>query len=287
MTVSRQVTGDTTNLPNIQYAARVQRNSGQTGTSSVQLSQSMETINSIPFAGKTVTMSFYARAGANFSSASSNLSAYLTTGTGTDQNAFSTYTGASYTITSNVTLTTTWQRFSVTGTIGSTVTELAPTFLYTPVGTAGTNDYFEITGVQLEVGSVATPFHTFSTTLQGELQACRRYLPAITAGQTNGQWWGNSTSTTNTRVTIPFDTVARVAPTGISIATIAGNYSVYNSGLTASGAPTSIAFDGSTLYNATVNAVTTAGSPTLVAGTSSLLYFVTSSAYILFTGCEL
>ena len=30
LTVSRQATGDTTNLPNIQYCARVQRNSGQT-----------------------------------------------------------------------------------------------------------------------------------------------------------------------------------------------------------------------------------------------------------------
>ena len=39
MTVSRQATGDTTNLPFIQYAARVQRNSGQTGVGTISISQ--------------------------------------------------------------------------------------------------------------------------------------------------------------------------------------------------------------------------------------------------------
>ena len=174
-TVSRQATGDTTNLPNIQYAQRYQRNSGQTGTAILYNQQSFETINSIPFAGKAVTFSFYARAGANFSSASSALQNYVITGTGTDQNYLSSYTGSAVPLGNSAILTTTWQRFTYTGTLASTATELAIVFAYTPVGTAGTNDYYEITGVQLEVGSVATPFHTFSTTLQGELAACQRY----------------------------------------------------------------------------------------------------------------
>ena len=55
-TVTRQNTSDTTNLPNIQYCARVQRNSGQTGTSFLIYEQGFETVNSIPFAGKTVTL---------------------------------------------------------------------------------------------------------------------------------------------------------------------------------------------------------------------------------------
>ena len=60
-TVSRQATGDTTNLPFIQYAARVQRDSGQTGVNIPYFIQGIETVNSIPYAGKTVTVSFYAR----------------------------------------------------------------------------------------------------------------------------------------------------------------------------------------------------------------------------------
>ena len=73
ITVSRQATSDTTNLPNIQYALRYQRNSGQTGTGSLYIVQSFETVNSIPLAGKTVTLSFYARAGANYSATSNAL----------------------------------------------------------------------------------------------------------------------------------------------------------------------------------------------------------------------
>jgi len=174
-TISRQATSDTTNLPNIQYNLRYQRNSGQTGTNALYIVQNFETINSIPFSGKTVTFSFYARAGANFSSASNALSAFVSTGTGTDQNSWAGYTGSTNPISGTATLTTTWQRFSFSGTIPATATEMAPTFGFTPTGTAGANDYYEITGVQLELGSVATPFDTYATTLQGELAACQRY----------------------------------------------------------------------------------------------------------------
>ena len=185
-TYSRQVTGDTTNLPFIQYCMRVQRNSGQTGTSSLVLHQPMETVNSIPYAGKTVTLSFYARKGANFSEASSQLTVFLIAGTGTDQNfSLAGYTGQTLPINAQkATLTTTWQRFTYTATIGSTVTELTPYVEYVPTGTAGAADFFEITGFQLEVGSVATPYKPNGATFQGELAACQRYYWRATA-QTN------------------------------------------------------------------------------------------------------
>jgi hypothetical protein len=171
--VSRQVTGDTTNLPNIQYCLRYQRNSGNTSTAVMVISQSMETVNSIRFAGKTVTYSFYARAGANYSGASNALIAYLVSGTGTDQNQRSGYTTQTLPIMQNATLTTTWQRFSFTATVSTAATELAVLLEYVPVGTAGVNDYFEATGFQLEQGAVATPFEfeDFGTTLA----KCQRY----------------------------------------------------------------------------------------------------------------
>jgi hypothetical protein len=175
-TISRVSTGDTTNLPNIQYAARIQRNSGNTTTLLTQISQSFETNASIPLAGKTVTLSFYARAGANYSSTSNGLTLGLNTGTGTDQNVQNGYTGQSTPIAVTATLTTTWQRFSYTNTLSSSLTELGVFFGYNPTGTAGANDYFDITGVQVEVGSVATPFTTASGTLQGELALAQRYF---------------------------------------------------------------------------------------------------------------
>lgn len=186
-TISRQATGDTTNLPFIQYALRYQRNSGQTGTAILALVQNFESVNSIPFAGKIVTLSFYARAGANYSAASGALKAQLYSGTGTDQNAFGTYTGAAAAIDSTATLTTTWQRFTFTSAsaIPTSATELALQFNFTPVGTASTNDYYEITGVQLELGSTATPYKPNGATQQAELAACQRYYSTSTTNGTH------------------------------------------------------------------------------------------------------
>ena len=225
-TVSRQVTGDTTNLPNIQYCARVQRTAAQTGTSTIQLAQSFESINSIPFAGKAITLSFYARAGANFSAASSALNIALNTGTGTDQQLFSGFTGAAYPIYTSATLTTTWQRFTYTATLATNITQIGLNIYYVPVGTAGANDYFEVTGVQLEVGSVATPFHTFSTTLQGELAACQRYYYRQT-GQTYLAFTiGSAYSTSGANAYVALPVSMRTIPSAVEYSGIALNDTV-------------------------------------------------------------
>ena len=219
-TVSRQATGDTTNLPFIQYCARVQRNSGQTGTGVIPFVQAIETSNSIPLIGKTITLSFYARAGANYSAASNALGVQAYTGTGTDQNLWS-YTGASAFIDSSVTLTTTWQRFSFTATPSSSGTEIGFQFNHTATGTASTNDYFEITGVQLELGSSATPFSRAGGTIQGELAACQRYYWRATAGSVYTAFsMGYARNASVAFGTIQFPVVMRVPPTSLDFSTI-------------------------------------------------------------------
>lgn len=215
-TISRQPTNDTTNLPNIQYCMRYQRNSGQTGTLNLLLAQSFESVNSIPLAGKTVTLSFYARAGANYSAASNVLGVVLSTGTGTDQNITGGYTGAAYPINAlPATLTTTWQRFTFTANIAATATELGVYFQFTPVGTAGTNDYYEITGVQLEASNTATPYAPNGATQQAELAACQRYYfrQSLAAGATSGSAFGSAKSTTVATMVYSLPVTMRVAPT--------------------------------------------------------------------------
>lgn len=160
----------------IRYALRFQRDSGQTNTTAQDLIQGIETANAIAFAGKSVTLSFYARAGANYSPVGAALSVALYQGTGTDQNPAAAYTGQTAVISSSATLTTSWQRFTYTGSVPSTATELKPIFSMTGVGTAGAADYYEITGVQLEQGTAATSFKRSSGTIQGELAACQRYF---------------------------------------------------------------------------------------------------------------
>jgi hypothetical protein len=229
ITVARQATNDTTNLPFIQYCARVQRNSGQTGTSPFYHTQAIETINSIPFVGKTVTVSFYARAGANYSAASSALGFQLQTGTGTDQNIFS-MTGAAYAINSSATLTSTWQRFTFTtaSVIATSVTQLGLVMSYSPVGTAGANDYYEITGVQIEVGSVATPFKTYAGTIQGELAACQRYYFRLNSANNSDAYMyvatGMANATTLALGTLFLPTTMRTSPSLSS----SGTWMFYN-----------------------------------------------------------
>jgi len=224
-TVSRQATGDTTNLPTIQYCARVQRNSGQTGTGGMQFVQSFETSNSIRFAGQAVTLSFYARKGADYSPTSSFLNIYGIAGTGTDQSrASGAFTGETYWVNNqNVTLTTTWQRFTLSGTVSATATQIATYFAMTPTGTASTNDYFEITGVQLEIGT-ATTFARTGGTIQGELAACQRYYyrAGVDSSSTFGIL-GNSgytDSTTNSNIMFNLPVHMRDTPTAIDFPTL-------------------------------------------------------------------
>jgi hypothetical protein len=226
VTVSRQVTNDTTNLPNIQYCLRYQRNSGQTGTGDLDLISNMETVNSIPYAGKTVTISFYARKGADYSAASSALACRIFTGTGTDQNIFTGYTGTTTISAGTATLTTSWQRFAFTVSIGATATQMALDFLFVPVGTASTNDYYEVTGVQLDIGTwtstTAPTFRRSAGTLAGELAACQRYYWRQTGESAYSVYgMGANTSTTNCNVFIQFPQIMRTSPSAVEFTTLA------------------------------------------------------------------
>jgi hypothetical protein len=172
-TISRQACGST--LPQFQYCARYQRTSGQTSTTASVFFSPLETINSVRFAGKTATLSFYARASSGASRANLMDMSFFS-GTGTDQSNFGggAYTGLTTIGYLNPTLTTSWQRFSVTGSVASTATEIGVQLGFIPTGTAGASDYFEITGIQLEEGAVATPFEheEYGTTLA----KCQRYF---------------------------------------------------------------------------------------------------------------
>ena len=170
-------------LTGISKAMRVQRTSGNTATASAYSGQDVETVNSLPLAGKTVTFSFYARAGANFSAASSTLYAYVRSGTGTDQTlASGPYTGNVDIGVPAFVLTTSWQRFTFTGSVPANSTQVGFMFDFRPVGTAGANDYYEVTGIQLEEGGAATNFKRNAPSIAGELAACQRYYQVGAAG---------------------------------------------------------------------------------------------------------
>jgi len=260
-TVTRQTVSDTTNLPNIQYATRLQRDSGNTSTTDIYFSNSFETVNSIPFAGKTITFSFYARRGANYSHVSNAISTYVSTGTGTDQNRITAgYTGGTDIINQQTVLTTTWQRFAITATVPTTSTEIATWFTFTPIGTAGANDYVEITGTQIDIGtytaSTAPTFRRTGGTIQGELAACQRYYYRTTAGANyEGYSIGMGSSSTNVAALFPLKQTMSSAPYAVDY----GGSIESNSPGAGAVAITAIALGDSGLNQITINCTSASG----------------------------
>lgn len=182
-----------TGLTGFYSALRYQRNSGSTQTGSMYIGQIIESLNMRDLAGQKVTLSFYARAGANYSVASNALTSIVAFGTAADQGftGFNAGTWTGYTQTpQTITLTSSWQRFSQTVTVPSDALEMGIYFFGSATGTAGAADYYDVTGVQLEAGTVATPFEFRHYGL--ELDLCKRYHQRILVLPGGGAGYGAS-----------------------------------------------------------------------------------------------
>ena len=252
---------------NFKYALRLQRNPGVTTATYWLVTQSFETLDIVKIAGKTMTLSFRARAGADFSASGNALGIQAFYGTGVDGNLATGFTGQALYYEGTVTLTTSDAGYSVTFTVPSNATQLGIVFQLSSTGTAGAADYFDVTGVQLEVGSVATPFEYI--TYQQNLQRCQRYLPVV-----SGYALGQAYSSVNALVAVTFPVPPRTPPTGC---TVSGSPLAY----TASGSsnPATITFANTGTTGAVLNSSTTG----LVAGNATLH----SIGTVMFTGCRL
>ena len=199
-------------LTGFQYAVKMGRNNGSALTGAISAIQAAETNNSIDLAGQSITLSFWAKAGANFSATSSQIASQVYSGTGTDQSAASmgSWTNATVVINGTPSITTSWVKYSFTGTCASNVSQVGVYITWTPTGTAGADDNLYITGVQLEKGSTATSFdyRPYGT----ELALCQRYYWVV--GRTAS---GGTSSTTQGDVCTSFPVAMRAAPTATLI----------------------------------------------------------------------
>ena len=199
--------------------------SGQSATSAyVQLYQKIEDVRN--FAGQTATVSFWAKATSGTPKIATTIRQNYGTG-GSPSAQVDTNYGAT-------TLSTSWTRYSATIAIpsltGKTLGTAANSSHVTAIfwlsagsdfnGNTGSiginNSTIQIWGVQVEAGSVATPFETATGTKQGELAACQRYywrtaLPSAEAPIGAGA--ANATTTCFINVNHPVS--MRVAPTAI------------------------------------------------------------------------
>ena len=169
MTVSRTTTaGDIPANGTFRSGFKMARTSGQTGVVQVCMAQMIESANAYALSGQTAEIDFHATAGANFSAANSQMTVVLITGTGADE-ALSTaafnynaggggsslWTGQVNTAV-NVTINTASNRYTVAIPAPAGTTEAAVALCFTPVGTAGTNDYVAMSGIQLTRNSALT-----------------------------------------------------------------------------------------------------------------------------------
>jgi phage gp37-like protein len=85
---------------------------------------------------------------------------------------------------------------------------------------AATNNYWQVTGVQLEVGAVATPFEF--KPIEQELAECQRYYYRITGGGTFSAVAHliNATNSTSGQFVFPTKVDMRVAPTAVEFSNL-------------------------------------------------------------------
>jgi hypothetical protein len=220
------------------------------------------------FAGQTITYSFWAKAD---SARTITIYPYqsfpATDWTGTGQ---------------NVTLTTSWARYSVTlampSVSGKTIG--ASSFMAALIQwSVASGASYQTWGHQMEAGSTATPFQTATGTIQGELAACQRYYWRATAGGTfQALALGSSASTTATYYNLQAPVTMR---SSISSIDYGGSLNVfkYSNALYFSGG--TFALGGTLLGNSGAQISYTHGSSAFTAGdTTQMTSYTSTTAYI-------
>jgi hypothetical protein len=198
----------------LQYYLRVGRVSGDTGTQLIAASYQLETRDSLRLAGQPTTVSFWYRTGSGFSG-TLNINYFY--GTGTDQGWRVGPTGSAVILNPSFSNSNAWQYASFTAFAPLVTNQLFIGPQYTPTGTAGGFDYFDITGVQLEKGSVATPFEVrpYAT----ELALCQRYYWRLNGGSPIGTVGAYTTLSGYCPITFPVPMRAAGAALGCNTAT--------------------------------------------------------------------
>jgi hypothetical protein len=216
------------------YFGRFVKSSG--GTYGIGSYQKIEDVRVL--AGQTVTLSFWAKADSAIAITPYYNQVFGTGGSGTVGNAIGT-----------VTLTTSWARYSLTFSMpsmsGKTIGTNSFTEIYVTryIGSAAVT--IDLWGVQLEAGSVATPFQTATGTIQGELAACMRYYQrwntanAYIYGEIFPSWFiAQGTTGIGTYVNLPIAMRAAPVPdyTSIAVFNLTGSIVTTNPSLTRSSA---------------------------------------------------
>lgn len=196
------------------YFYRYSRSGGTNGTVDYLLRQRVEDVRTL--AGQTATVSFWAKADAN---RSMGLDFFQIFGTG---GSSSVYVGVG-----TYNLTTSWQRFTTTVNIpsisGKTINNADSSLLLSYyVVSSNATWTIDIWGVQLEAGSVATPFTLAGGgSQQAELALCQRYYYRSQPGTSYGAHaMGFAFNTTNAVFQFNFPVSMRAIPSSLEYGSV-------------------------------------------------------------------
>ena len=253
---------------------------GQTLASAITLlGQRIESVRT--FAGQTASVSFWAKATSGTPKVAIELSQNFGSG-GSPSAQVNTYAG-------QVTLSTSWARYSVSvavpsisgKTLGTANDDQLRLSFWTSAGTDFNSrtgslgiqtNTISFWGVQMEYGSKATPFQTATGTIQGELAACQRYYVAWNTGSEVSDAriaMGLASSTTSAGFAIPLPVQMRVAPTTIDWTNTAVNYITAEQTITALAFTASVNNKQTAALTATVASGLTANAPYFLSTRSS------------------
>lgn len=190
-----QVAGIATNSVN---AAKVQRNSGQTGTGTMIYGVPLFADELQILRGQYVTVSFTIKAGANFSPSSGNVTVNLYCGTASPaKRAATPYTGETQVITSAPSITTSALHVVLVSTIKipANCAQMELQFSWAPAGTAGADDSFTLDDVQVQPGQQTYPF--LAVDYQTQIAKAQRVFRVL-GGNTLLRIFGGRTLSTST-----------------------------------------------------------------------------------------
>lgn len=237
------------------------------GTSTIVVGQALESLDSIKAQGQPVTFSFWARANSGFASGVSGslIGVQVSQGAGTDQSvsalANGTWTSQTDVISTTQALTTTMTRYSFSGVVSSTATQLGVQLKYTPTSTTAiTGEAMIVNGLQLEVGTL-TPFE--HRDVEVELALAQRYFFQVTESTSGVVLGAGMIAGTNTALfVLQLPVQMRAAPT----------VTVTNGSFGANIVGTQTALTGMQAGSThTVNYVSVTGLVTAVSGQATLL----------------
>jgi hypothetical protein len=189
-----------------------------TGDNGCRIQQPIENVST--FATQTVTVSFYAK-GTN--PAGGSLDVFLSQDFGSGGST------AVATLAGSIVLTSSWQRFTQTVTVPSISGKTVGTSSYfsvqiqqptTDTGIAAWT--LDLSSVQVEAASTASPFQTASGSIGGELALCQRYYSRFggdTAYQSFGMGYASALGAVS--IFVQFPVPMRVAPTSLDSSTLA------------------------------------------------------------------